>query len=143
MADILHKLWVNAPVEEVYKALTTQDGLRNWWTPEAWAEPVSGSIAEFRFGERWHDKMEIVLLEPNQRIVWRCIQCNDEWLNTEISFFLETVGWRTLVHFSHTGWKGPTDFFAHCNYHWGYYMHSLKLLCETGSGMPFEAEPVG
>jgi hypothetical protein len=35
-------------------------------------------------------------------------------------------------------WREPTDFFASCNYHWGYYLRSLKLLLETGEGTPFK-----
>ena len=29
------------------------------------------------------------------------------------------------------------DGLATCNYHWGFYMRSLKSYCETGKGQPF------
>ena len=45
---------------------------------------------------------------------------------------------QTILRFTHGNWRESTDFFASCNYHWGYYLRSLKLLLETGEGTPFQ-----
>ena len=37
-------------------------------------------------------------------------------------------------------YRATTDLFAHCNYHWGFYMRSLKAYCETGEGEPFAGD---
>ncbi len=35
MPDIMHLLRIAVPTERVYEALTTADGIRNWWTRDA------------------------------------------------------------------------------------------------------------
>src|SRR5690606_13481116 len=47
--SICHSLVIEAPVETVYKAITTQEGLAGWWTPETAAKPETGSILRFTF----------------------------------------------------------------------------------------------
>ena len=54
MHDIKHLVTIDAPIPVVYMALTEQDGLAGWWTTDTVAEPVVGSIADFRFGDRHH-----------------------------------------------------------------------------------------
>jgi len=53
MAEIRHLVVIAAPPSKVYAALTEQAGLAGWWTEETVAEPVVGSVAEFKFGERY------------------------------------------------------------------------------------------
>jgi hypothetical protein len=47
---------------------------------------------------------------------------------------------KTVLRFLHGDRREATDFFAGCNDHWGYYLRSLKLHCETDSGTPFGEE---
>ena len=137
MAEIKHLVVIDAPVDTVYRAVTEQNGLAGWWTKQTVAEPRVGSIAEFRFGDRYHNKMRVVRLEENERVEWECLVGEDEWVGTTFVFLLEVNGGQTTLRFSHGNWRAMTDFFASCNYHWGFYMHSLKLYCETGEGEPF------
>ena len=139
MADIKHLLTIKAPVEKVYKAITEQQGLASWWTTETVAKPEVKSIAEFRFGDRYHDKMLITNLESNRKVEWECVQGDKEWLGTEFSFHLEQEEDHTILRFTHKNWTAETDFYASCNYIWGGYMTSLKQYCETGNGAPFTA----
>ena len=55
-------------------------------------------------------------------------------------FDLEEKGGNTILRFTHGNWKEETDFFAFCNYNWGYYMKSLAKYCEEGKGTPFREE---
>ncbi|UCG53232.1 MAG: SRPBCC domain-containing protein [Candidatus Latescibacterota bacterium] len=140
MADIRHMLLIDAPVETVYRAITEKNGLSSWWTVETVAKPEVNSIAEFRFGDRYYDAMQVLELEPNRRVEWKCLEGDKEWVGTHVVFDLEKKGDQTLLRFFHAEWREPTDFFANCNYHWGYYLRSLKLYCETGKGTPFEVK---
>lgn len=70
MADLRHYLVINAPINIVYSALTTQDGLSRCWTVQTKAEPAEDSIAEFHFGDKYHNKMRILDLQPNSRVEW-------------------------------------------------------------------------
>jgi len=138
MAEIRHMLLIDAPVEKVYKAITEQTGLARWWTAETVAMPEVGSVAEFKFGDRYHNEMRVLTIEPDKLVEWECIVGDNEWIETRFRFDLERRGNQTQLRFSHTKWREMTDFYAHCNYHWGYYLRSLKLYCETGKGTPFE-----
>jgi len=137
MAGIKHYLLIKASPEKVYTALTTTKGLKGWWTSEAEAEEFVGGIAEFIFGDQYHNKMKVTYLEPNKKIEWECLEGDKEWVGTTIIFNIEKKLDDTILRFTHGNWKVETDFFASCNYHWGYYMSSLAKYCETGNGTPF------
>ena len=139
MHSIKHQLQIKASPEKVYRALTSTEGLRGWWTLEAKADEQVGGVAEFIFGEQYHNKMKIIKLVSNKLVEWECIEGDKEWIETNFVFDLEEKDGDTTLRFIHSNWKEETDFFASCNYHWGYYLRSLKLYCETGSGTPFSS----
>ncbi|MDX1699951.1 MAG: SRPBCC domain-containing protein [Melioribacteraceae bacterium] len=134
---IKHYLVIKSPAEKVYNALTKLEGLASWWTEDTSGNTEVDSIIEFNFGEDDHNKMKITRLEKNRMVEWECIVGDEEWIGTKFLFTLEPNEDRTIIRFSHFDWKSETDFFASCNYHWGYYLRSLKLYCETGKGTPF------
>jgi len=139
MANIKHYLIVRSSPEEIYKALTTKEGAANWWTAQTEIGSKVGDMNIFDFGEIYHNKMKIVDLKPTSRVKWECLEGDKEWIGTNFLFDLEEKDGDTILRFTHGNWKEETDFFASCNYHWGYYLRSLKLYCETGSGTPFSA----
>ena len=137
MAEIIHLFTINSTKEKVYEAITTQEGLSNWWTEDTIAKPEVDSVAEFRFGDRYLNKMRVTNLVENQLVEWECIEGDKEWIGTTFLFDLEEKDSTTILRFSHNNWKEETDFFASCNFNWGYYLNSLKQYCETGEGTPF------
>ena len=137
MHEIKHLVTIDAPVPVVYMALTEQEGLAGWWTSDTVAKPVVGAIAGFRFGDRYHNTMRIEVLEQDSRVEWTCLDGDPEWVDTTFVFDLESHQGSTVLRFSHSNWREMTDFFAACNYNWGFYMRSLKAYCETGKGTPF------
>lgn len=136
MNHIKHLLIINAPVETIYQNISTQEGLQNWWTKETIAKAEVGFKNDFKFGGDYHKVMRINELSPNKSVSWICEGGDKEWLGTELTFSIETINGKNTLRFAHKNWREATDFFESCNYHWGYYMHSLKLLCETGQGTP-------
>jgi uncharacterized protein YndB with AHSA1/START domain len=138
MASIKHYLIIKAPPEKVYKAITTTEGLKGWWTLDAIVDENVGGVAEFIFGERYHNKMQITNLEQNKKVEWKCFQGDKEWIDTTFVFDIEEKVGNSVLRFTHGNWKEETDFLASCNYHWGYYMRSLADYCEKGEGMPFK-----
>jgi uncharacterized protein YndB with AHSA1/START domain len=138
MAEIKHLLHINAPASEIYEAITEEEGLKNWWTNQTVASPEEGATIEFRFGEMYHDMMKVVKLDPDKRVEWLCFHGDPQWIDTTFVFDIESTDDLTILRFTHGNWREPTDFFASCNFHWGYYLRSLKLLLETGEGTPFK-----
>jgi len=137
MPDIRHLVTIDAPVGVVFMALTQQEGIAGWWTTDAEINPVINSVASFKFGDHRHNTMRVVSLETNRRVEWICLDGDPEWVDTTFIFDLESREGSTVVRFTHGDWRDSTDFFATCNYHWGFYMRSLKTFCETGTGEPF------
>ncbi len=137
MAEIKHLLIINTPAAVIYRAITEQEGLAGWWTRQTEARPEIGSLAEFRFGERYHNIMRVIELIPGRHVKWQCESGEEEWIGTIFIFDLKENGDKTTLRFTHGNWREDTDFFASCNYHWGHYMKSLKSYCETGKGEPF------
>ncbi|HKQ68773.1 MAG TPA: SRPBCC domain-containing protein [Polyangiaceae bacterium] len=135
MADILHKISINAPKERVYQALSTVDGLSGWWTSTTSGESAHGKTLEFRFGKHV-SPMRVEELEANRRVVWRSEE-KSEWLDTRITFELSEDAGRTTLLFGHRAWKDGTPFFAHCSMKWATFLLSLREYAETGHGRPF------
>jgi uncharacterized protein YndB with AHSA1/START domain len=137
MPDIKHLLVINSPASKVFKAVTETKGLMGWWTAGASAEPTLNSTAVFNFGDSFHNEMKVVELVPGKMVRWLCEKGDKEWIGTTIIFTLKENEDKTTLTFEHNGWENTTDFFASCNYNWGWYMTSLKDYCEKGKGRPF------
>jgi len=140
MAAIKHLFHINAPREKVYHAITSLDGLSNWWTIQASGETKLGGIIEFGFGNQMLTKMKVISLQSNQVLRWECVSGFDEWKGTIVSFELNDNEGKTLVRFVHDKWKKTNDFYAACSFSWGRYLESLRQLCQTGKGQAYGSE---
>jgi len=137
MSDITHKISMNAPKSEVYRALSTLDGLSGWWTSTTGGESAQGKTIEFRFNQHVVG-MRVDELESGKRVAWQCIdEGTPEWLGTRVTFDLSEDAGRTTLLFGHRAWKETTPFFAHCSMKWATFLLSLRDLVETGAGKPF------
>ena len=47
--DLIHRIGIAAPAETIYRALTTEDGIRAWWTTDVKLGARVGDIAVFGF----------------------------------------------------------------------------------------------
>jgi uncharacterized protein YndB with AHSA1/START domain len=135
MADIYHQVGIKADINEAYRALTTLDGLSNWWTI-ATGNIEKGDSLNFHF-DGISVEMTILQLVPVTKVVWQCTEKEGEWKDTTISFELEQTEDQVFVNFSHTGWAQQTTLCAHCNTKWAVFMLSLKDYLEKGKGQPF------
>ena len=136
MAGIKHFVVIKTTADKVYKAITEQEGLAGWWTKDTIAKPEVGFIDEFKFGDRYHNKMKVAKLEKDKHVQWECVGGDKEWIGTHLKFELQEKNGNTELMFTHADWAGQTLFYANCNFHWGGYMKSLKDYCEKGKGFP-------
>jgi uncharacterized protein YndB with AHSA1/START domain len=140
MLDILHKVGITVPAGEVYRALTTCDGLAAWWTRDTDGSGEEGGVLRFRFGGDRGFDMKVLAADPDQRVLWEVIEGPEEWLGTRISFHIKQNDNWTIVLFKHEGWKEPVEFMHHCSTKWAVFLLSLKSLLETGTGAPWPNE---
>ena len=140
MPDILHKVGIkSSSLDDVYKALTTVEGLSHWWTRDTQGENKLGGQLKFRFGDGGFD-MKVLEIKPGQRVLWQVVDGPEEWLGTKVSFDLKQNGEWIIVLFKHQGWKEPVEFMHHCSTKWAVFLLSLKSLLETGKGAPWPNE---
>jgi uncharacterized protein YndB with AHSA1/START domain len=136
MVDILHRAGIKAPVDAVYAALTTTEGLAGWWTTGTEGDGGSpGGVLRFRFGAGGFD-MVVRQLDRDERVVWEVTEGPEEWVGTRVDWSLRREGDYTIVLFRHKGWREPVEFMHHCSTKWALYLMSLKSLVETGTGAP-------
>ncbi|WP_276088274.1 SRPBCC domain-containing protein [Pedobacter sp. JY14-1] len=135
--SICHRLLIEAPVETVYHAITTQEGLSGWWTPDTTAKPETGSVMRFGFGPDYYKEIEVTGLKPYSLVQWRCIKAFEDWIGTTMTFELEPHQKGCALLFHHDGWEAYTPGFASCSFDWALFFRSLKFLCETGKGFPY------
>ena len=134
--------------EKVYAAITTIEGLRDWWTHESRGETGAGGTIHFNFGNT-HKEMRVELLKPNSEVRWLCkvayidhseFTHKDEWVGTEIIFRLTPDGKdQTRVDFDHIGLVPTFECYEACKKGWDYFLDSLQAFAETGRGTPYES----
>ena len=140
MFDILHRIGATTTPDQVYNALTTLNGLADWWTTDTTGAAEPGGTIKFRFGEAGGFDMKVLEQRANARVEWEVIDGPAEWIGTHVSFDLKEEDGYTIVLFKHEGWREPVEFMAHCSTKWATFLMSLKQLVETGSGDPFPRE---
>jgi uncharacterized protein YndB with AHSA1/START domain len=141
MVDILHRVGIVAPIDDVFAALTTIDGLAGWWTEDTSGDAGVDGVIKFRFKDAPPPggfDMLVLETEPGQRVEWEVVGGADEWVGTRIRFDLKEEDGFTIVLFSHLDWREPVEFMHHCSTKWATFLMSLKKLVETGQG---EAAP--
>ncbi|MEV4540245.1 Uncharacterized conserved protein YndB, AHSA1/START domain [Micromonospora echinaurantiaca] len=136
MVDILHRVGVVAPLDDVYRAVATPEGIAGWWTTDTTGKSEVGGQLAFRFGDVGGFDMEVLELDPAGHVRWRVTDGPAEWVGTEIDWRLDRRGEYTIVQFRHEGWREPVEFMHHCSTKWATFLLSLKELVETGRGRP-------
>ena len=141
MADIVHRIGINAPASRVYDAVATAQGVAGWWTRDTTGATQPGGKVNVRFlggdgNEIGQMDFAITRLEPGRAVHWRMLAGPPEWIGTDVTFDLAQEGDMTIVVFGHRGWKEQVEFMAHCSMKWAVFLLSLRQLVETGTGRP-------
>jgi uncharacterized protein YndB with AHSA1/START domain len=138
---------IAAAATAVFEAITTEKGLKGWWTTTCETGTGVGSKSTFRFGKTYN-VMKTVKLVPNQEVVWQCeaqhhesaeLKRKDEWAGTMVKFQIESRSpTSTVVHFEHVGLQPQLECYGICEQGWNHFLKSsLKGYVETGRGGPF------
>jgi uncharacterized protein YndB with AHSA1/START domain len=132
MADIMHLVKIAAPLERVYEALTTTEGIRNWWTRDAELDATIDGTGTFRFNDGASvTTVTVKELEAPLHVVWKTVSSfRPEWLGTTIHFDLRAENDGTVVSFAHRGFKEADERYAQITTAWGVDLHNLKEYLE-------------
>jgi uncharacterized protein YndB with AHSA1/START domain len=131
----MHLIKIHASPERVYEAITTADGIRQWWTRDAAIEPKVGAAGVFGFsGRRFVANVSVEELAPATGVRWKV--ANAAWPANDIEFNLKAEGNDTILVFAHRGFPRADDGYASATTRWGLYLFSLKRYLESGRGTP-------
>jgi uncharacterized protein YndB with AHSA1/START domain len=142
MVDILHRVGAIGSVDDVYKTLSTIDGLAAWWTEHVTGDERVGGVLRFAFvfepgGEVAGEfRMKVLAARPGELVEWEVVDGPPEWIGTTVRFELRQEDEYAIIRFSHLGWAEAVDFMYHCSTRWATFLMSLKQLVETGTGAP-------
>jgi uncharacterized protein YndB with AHSA1/START domain len=140
MLNILHRVGIKAPLNEVYRALATREGVAGWWTTDTQGAGHAGGVLKTTFTADGKVlggfDLKVLELDPGKRVVWQVAEGPAEWVGTKIIFDLKQEDEFAIVLFKHEGWSEPVEFMSHCSTKWAVFLMSLKAYVETGKGNP-------
>jgi uncharacterized protein YndB with AHSA1/START domain len=140
MVDIVHRVGIKAPLDQVYRALATREGVAGWWTTDTSGDSKVGGMLKTVFTADGKVlggfDLKVLELQPARRVLWEVEDGPAEWIGTKIGFDLKQEDDFSIVLFKHEGWKEPVEFMYHCSTKWAIFLMSLKSLVESGKGMP-------
>jgi uncharacterized protein YndB with AHSA1/START domain len=141
MKVIHHVLDVDAAGPKIWSAITEEQGLASWWSTQVKSPPAAvGARVEFTFAGDFNPVMEIAQLDEGVELDWHCVGGHGPWDDNTFRFQLAPLDdGRTRLRF----WQDyavelSDDAYGIYNFNWGYYLESLRLLCTTGAGKPFD-----
>jgi uncharacterized protein YndB with AHSA1/START domain len=138
--DLIHRIGIAGRAEMVYRAITTQDGIRAWWTTDVKLDAHVGGKSVFSFFDGSTTfEMRIEELKPPSFVRWRCTGgTSPDWVGTTQEFVLTPQpDGEMLLKFCHGGWERGGDHYYFCNTTWGHLLVCLKDYCEHGVKNPY------
>lgn len=142
--DIKHHLQLKATTQQVYEAITTQQGFEGWWSQVCHIASNVGELSFMKFIKE--DRVvgmyfRIDELQTDKKVAWTCVQDgNPCWVNTKLTFEIAKTNDGCSLTFIHHNfeakWK-DTPPYTMTSEGWTFFMNSLKSYCETGKGQPW------
>ena len=138
--SIILAVEIDAPAADIYRAITTQEGLASFWTPDVTAAPEVGAALRFGFAEAPVDlEMTVTALDPHERVSWTCQGPWPYWTGTEVHWTIATGdSGASLVVFRQTGWADdqPDAEFGSVAMVWAKILLALDEHVRTGAAVP-------
>jgi uncharacterized protein YndB with AHSA1/START domain len=134
-----HEIEIAAPVEAVWEAIATPEGLTRWFVEEAQVEPGPGGSVRVSWGEGMDIETRIDVWEPPARL--RLLGTFGGALEDPMveEYALETRGGATVLRFVHGGipdspeWDGM---YESTRRGWGLFFGNLRHALEHHRGEP-------
>lgn len=134
---ISHRITIKASPDKVFKALSTLEGLRSWYTPHVEGSAGHGKEAAFKFTGREPFRWRFIELVPNSRVRWECVEGPGSASGTTVTFRLSDKGnGRTTLECDHEEWPDEHESLPTCNTFWGILMGHLRDYAENAKGVP-------
>jgi len=138
MPDIFHNFPINAKRSEVFRAVSTPDGLNNWWTKTCAGKPSEGSAYQMGFGPEYNWQAIVSRCDSDSEFEFQFTEADSDWTGTRIGFLLTENNGNTDVSFRHVGWPESNEHYRTSCFCWAMYLRLMKRYVETGEVVPYE-----
>ena len=130
MADSLHQIEIHTDARTLYQAITSDAGIKTWWTPLCYMAQQEGDNCRISY-----ESMRLILfaqkLLPQKRVFWVCLDGPQDWLGTELWWEIKQLGPKLCrLDFKHMNWSRDDGLFPQANSMWGNLLNKLKDYCE-------------
>lgn len=131
-------LTIHAPVEAVWEALCTADGLASWFPLEARVKPGAGGSVFTSWRNEYQFEMPIRVWEPNKRVSWQWgVHEHDQPEPSVVDFHLDSKGSDTVLRMVHHGFSAAAEWDAMYDgtvRGWDFELNSLKTYLDHHRG---------
>lgn len=101
LPEIKHTILLNAPIEKVWKAVATSEGIAGWWMGNTF-EPILGKEFVLHAGPYGDSPCKVTELDPPYRVGF---DWGKDW---HLTFELKEVDGKTEFTLIHSGWDENT-----------------------------------
>ena len=91
MADIFQDFPIKAPIERVYRAVSTPEELDRWWTKRSAGAPVDGAEYELWFGPEYDWRAKVTRCVPDAEFELLIVRADPDWTGSYVGFRLEST----------------------------------------------------
>ncbi|MCA9281146.1 MAG: SRPBCC domain-containing protein [Phycisphaeraceae bacterium] len=139
-APIETTMTIHAPVDAVWEALCTGEGLASWFPLEARVKPGVGGTVFTSWRNEFVFDMPIMAWEPNKHVRWQWgAHEGDAPAPSVVDFYLESKGGDTILRMVHHGFSADADWDEMYNgtvRGWDFELNSLKTYLDYHRGQP-------
>jgi uncharacterized protein YndB with AHSA1/START domain len=139
MSEAVFLVDIQASPAAVRQALTTREGIVQWWTDRADVPTDVGEILELGFPEAPAPFQLRIDTVADDLVGWTSTgDFPPHWRGTEVRFHLDDHGGATRLFFEHRGFPAPDPALGHTAFTWAQLMVNLKRYLEgEGAGPMF------
>ena len=131
--SIEHLLHINAPINEVFKALSEVENIKQWYTTVV--EENADKTKTFKWGEMF---LIVKCIEvENEEVRWEFIDSSMPINSLHMSYKLSENEGKTRVRYSYEGFSEMDDSYSNMNFSSAKYLESLRQYCQNGLGEAF------
>lgn len=137
--SIEKELFIKAPPERVFQALTKKEYLESWFLSKAEIDLRPGGTLKFEWGPTISNFGKVLVFDPPHRLSYTWESPQMEPGTTTLTFELTAENDGTLLHFTHSGIGQGEDWDRYYNLRnngWSTHLKNLAQWAETGSAEP-------
>lgn len=137
MLPIKHLFHINAPVTDVFKAISRPEGLSQWYTSIVKGEFKLNGVVTFEFVNFATFKFKIIQFVENESIHFEFVESEFPNLGHIMKYHLDQNENKTRVRYTYEGFTEMDDSYSNMNFSSGKYLESLRQYCQNGVGEAF------